>query len=776
MTATTHSSRLFVRTLAGSASLMILALAGSPAFAAEPAAQQDAEPAAAAAQDDGVAPIIVTATRRSELAKDVPIAVTSIGGEKLDTINSSGLDIRFLSSRTPSLQIESSFGRTFPRFYIRGLGNTDFDINAAQPVSVVYNDVALENPLLKSFPVFDVDTVQVLRGPQGTLFGRNTPAGVVKIDSVKPRSTLGGYASASYASLDTVNAEAALNVPLGDGFAVRVSGIFQHRGNWIQNTASSAASNDRLEGYTDVAGRLLFGYSSADFNAVFDVHGRDLGGTPRVFRAGILQQGTNQLDPNFRPDRVALDGYTSQSLSQYGINLRLDYTFEGIGTLYSVTAFEHANVESTGDIYGGNRSTGFGNPAFGLNNAMFPSSTGGTSTPQEFSQEVRFQSVEFNGLRLQGGVYYFHQVLRYAEFAYDCVPVGASCVYSGSRATDNSGFTFQDIRHDNRNDNFGLFGAVEYKPVEDLTLRAGIRYSTDHKNDLVSGTAPPFALSDTLPTRLKVSDSQVTWDVSATYAVSPLVNIYGRVATGYLGTAISDRVLFGSQQLQQPKQTTISAEGGIKGGTADRKLNFSISGYWNRTANLQLTQVGGSGNTARLLSADHVLGYGVELEVEARPVPQLALTASGSYNYTEIQSPGLAVSPCDSACTVLDPIVGGLAVIDGNRLPQAPRFVGNVTARYGIPVGDHSEIYFYTDWAYRSSVNFFLYEAVEFRGRPTIEGGLKLGYKVNDKLDLSVFTRNVTNQIRAVGAIDFNNLTGFINEPRIVGGAIRFGF
>ncbi|WP_273786852.1 Plug domain-containing protein, partial [Brucella intermedia] len=76
------------------------------------------------------------------------------------------------------LQIESSFGRTFPRFYIRGLGNTDFDINAAQPVSVVYDDVALENSLLKSFPVFDLENVEVLRGPQGTLFGRNTPAGV----------------------------------------------------------------------------------------------------------------------------------------------------------------------------------------------------------------------------------------------------------------------------------------------------------------------------------------------------------------------------------------------------------------------------------------------------------------------------------------------------------------------------------------------------------------------------------------------------------------------
>jgi iron complex outermembrane receptor protein len=172
-------------------------------------------------------------------ARDVPIAVTSISAEKLDVINASGLDIRFLSSRTPSLQI-SSFGRTFPRFYIRGLGNTDYDPNAAQPVSVVYDDVALESPMLKSFPVFDLATVEVLRGPQGTLFGRNTPAGVVKLNSAKPTDKLEGFGSAEWGTYDTVNLQGALNVPLGHGFAARISGIFQHRQLGDQHQLRSA--------------------------------------------------------------------------------------------------------------------------------------------------------------------------------------------------------------------------------------------------------------------------------------------------------------------------------------------------------------------------------------------------------------------------------------------------------------------------------------------------------------------------------------------------------
>ena len=92
----------------------------------------------------------------------------------------------FLNNRVPSLQAESSFGRFFPRFYIRGLGNTDFDMNASQPVSVMYDGIVLENSQLKSTPVFDIERIEVLRGPQGTLFGRNTTAGVIKIESARP--------------------------------------------------------------------------------------------------------------------------------------------------------------------------------------------------------------------------------------------------------------------------------------------------------------------------------------------------------------------------------------------------------------------------------------------------------------------------------------------------------------------------------------------------------------------------------------------------------------
>ncbi len=145
-----------------------------------------------------------------EQVQNLPESITTIDPEKLDVLKSGGDDIQFLSARVPSLLIESSFGRTFPRFYIRGLGNTDFDLNASQPVSLVYDDIVLENPILKGFPIFDIDQVEVLRGPQGTLFGRNTPAGVVKLDSKKPTQDTEGYVDVSYGNLGNANLEGAI--------------------------------------------------------------------------------------------------------------------------------------------------------------------------------------------------------------------------------------------------------------------------------------------------------------------------------------------------------------------------------------------------------------------------------------------------------------------------------------------------------------------------------------------------------------------------------------
>jgi iron complex outermembrane receptor protein len=215
-------------------------------------------------------------------------------------------------------------------------------------------------------------------------------------------------------------------------------------------------------------------------------------------------------------------------------------------------------------------------------------------------------------------------------------------------------------------------------------------------------------------------------------------------------------------------ETNTSYEIGVKADLLDRRAKLYFNLFRYEVKDQQLTAVGGANNAVRLLNAEKTVGQGAELDLQAYLTPRLLVTLGASYNDTEIDDDGIAVATC-FACTVTDPIVGGLAVIDGNTLPQAPEWIANFTLRYGIPLGG-GELFAYTDWSYRGAVNFFLYDSVEFTGQSLLEGGLRAGYTWSDgRYEAAVFGRNITDEEVAVGAIDFNNLTGFLNEPRIFG-------
>ena len=160
----------------------VLALSLVCAFPVQQAVAQTAAPANEATKDTApLEAVIVTGSRRSENLKDVPLSISTIKGEALDTYNASGQDIRALSARVPSLNIESDYGRSFPRFYIRGLGNTDFDLNASQPVGLIYDDVVQESPMLKGFPVFDVEQLAIHGGAWESMLGTDVSAGCIRL-------------------------------------------------------------------------------------------------------------------------------------------------------------------------------------------------------------------------------------------------------------------------------------------------------------------------------------------------------------------------------------------------------------------------------------------------------------------------------------------------------------------------------------------------------------------------------------------------------------------
>lgn len=717
---------------------------------------------AAQAQEASVlAPVTVTAERRTENAKDVPMSISTLGGEKLDVLNSSGEDIRMLSGRVPSLNIESSFGRAFPRFYIRGYGNTDFHLNASQPVSLIYDDVVQENPILKGFPAFDLDRIEVLAGPQGTLFGRNTPAGVVKFESVKPQLKKNeGYGSLSYGTFGTTNLEGAWNASASPDFAARVSIQSQHRDDWVDNNYRPSQT-DKLEGYDDNAIRLQALYQpSSSFSALGNVHMRDLKGTARLFRANIIKPGTNDLVDGFDEKSVKIDGKNEQTLSNFGTSLRLRWAFDSVA-LNSITGFEHLYTYSRGDVDGG-----FGAPyapGGGVNGPGFIPFSSETSDAlnghRQYSQEFRLESLAGGPLKWQGGVYLFRERYLIDSISYDTIFHGP----------DTSVQTTQV------NNAWAVFGSANYQFTPQLNVRGGLRYTHDEKT--LATTTANTTIDRSAGTTADTSDSKVNWDLSGTYTLTPEVNLYARVATGFRASSLQNASAFGPQSKAGP-ETNTSYEAGVKADLWNKRARTSVSVFHYDVKDQQLSAVGGSQNVTTLVSAKKAQGQGVEFNFDAYLTDTLLLGLNGSYNMTKIKDGDLVVAGC-AQCTVTDPAgtVAGTYHIDGNPLPQAPKWIGNVTLRYGVPTASGGEYFVYTDWSYRSKINFFLYESTEFTGKSLLTGGLRLGYQwANGKYEAAVFARNITNEIQVVGGIDFNNLTGFVNEPRTFGAQFKASF
>jgi iron complex outermembrane receptor protein len=147
-------------------------------------------------------------------------------------------------------------------------------------------------------------------------------------------------------------------------------------------------------------------------------------------------------------------------------------------------------------------------------------------------------------------------------------------------------------------------------------------------------------------------------------------------------------------------------------------------------------------------------------------------------NETELKDPNLLVAPCGSGCTVLDQVNSdGLASVNGNPFPNAPESIFTFTARYSVPAGDDGEYFAYTDWAFQGDTNLFLYDSVEYSVDSQFEGGIRVGYEnFAEGYSVALFGRNITDEDNVKGGIDFNNLTGIVNEPRIVGVEFKMSF
>ncbi len=711
--------------------------------------------------------IIVTAQKREQNLQEVPISISQLRGDRLNNRFAGGADILALSSAAPGLHVESSNGRLAPRFYLRGLGNADFTQAASQPVSIVFDEVPMEKVGFKAFPLFDMADVEVIRGPQGTLFGRNTTAGIVHIKSARPTAEAQGFIRLAIGNKGTVNAEGAIGGTLTEGTLLgRISFLSQNRGDWVDNPILGT----ELGSHNILAGRVQLLWTPTDRFSAWIMHQhQDAESTASLFRANVFNKGSNKLNANYDRDTVFLDGGDGNpaTLKSHGTTLRLDWEL-GDYTLSSITSYQEIYDRlGRADIDGGygcalpfcSKPAGPRSTPFRAGNSPFNGNidTGSIIEATQFTQEIRLTSNLGGAFNYQAGVFYFED-----EF-------------NGNSKAQSFGakvFATESTSHI-ENTTWALFGQGSYELNEQLSVTAGLRYTDDKKDAVILDfRARPVAASG-VP--ITLADDNLSWDLALGYAVNEDTRLYARAASGFRAPTIQDRIQDDVEVTTADSETILSYELGIKGQSA--RFRYNMAAFYYKIDDMQLTAIGGRSNATTLLNANAGSGYGVEAEFDYLLGDKLILSGGFGYNKTEIKDDSLSLTP-GPLTTPTDPLdANGNALIDGNPFQHAPQWTLNVELDYSHPLPGGHELYLFTDWKFKGETNDFLYESEEFVFGTQFEGGLRAGYRNTlHGFEIGFFATNITDEDNPIGGIDFANNTGYVNEPRIWGGEFSWRF
>jgi iron complex outermembrane receptor protein len=649
------------------------------------------------------------------------------------------------------------------------------------------DEVVMENVVLKGFPLFDVENIEVIRGPQGTLFGRNTTAGIIKINTRRPSDEYSGYVKGSYGRYATINLEGAVGGSLIDGkLTARASVLSRSRDNWITNGFTGEKSLGR---YDEKAGRLQFEWTPTDnFSAHLLHQNRRLDGTSSIFRANVFDTGSNALNQNYDRDTVYYDGGDDnpQEYKSHGSTLTLEWAIDET-ILTSITSYQAADGFSRGDIDGGvvdfsgattpppGISFDPAAPVFGGSvltypgTIMVPSVTQDGADTSQFTQELRLASDTDGRFNWQIGWFFFDSDLvittdSFASFGFASV---------------------QDTKIQQKNEAFAVFGQGSYDVTDRLTLTAGVRYTDDEKSFNVQQFGQlwlDLGIPTSIAAPVSASDEQISWDIAANFAMTDNSSIYMRAADGFRAQTIQGRdVAFLETPTVAEPETIQSIEAGYKADLMDGRARINFAVFHYEVEDMQLSIIGGASNTNQVFNAARGVASGYEFEADFLLTEYMLISVGTSYNDTELQDENLFSAPCGSGlCTVLDPVNPSNSAqvsLDGNPFPRAPKNTYNLNLRVHAPVGSNGQAYAATDVVWYGDINMPLYEAEEFRTDGHYEAGIRIGYMNDDNgLDMAVYARNLTDQDNVLGFVDFSNNTGFVNEPQTYGFEVSWAF
>jgi iron complex outermembrane receptor protein len=745
--------------------------------AAEPA---DADVETSATDGDGggrLEDVVVTARRRAENIQDVPIPITAITGNSLE--ESGQYRLEDLNERLPSLNAQFANPRQ-TSIAVRGLGNNPANDGLESSVGVYLDDVYLGRPGMANQDFVDIDQVSLLRGPQGTLFGKNTTAGVLNITTRAPSFTPDGTVEASGGNYDYYQVRGTLSGPLADDtLAGRLSYARTSRDGFIDNVTDGRRLNgvDRQ----GLRGQLLFkpndslsirvigDYEKEDSDCCVSVLYNVGPNNGALLKARLAAAGATEIfDPNYLSSSI--NDTQHMEVRQSGGSVQANWRFAGGYNLTSITAFRSWHFIPTNDADGTNISA--------LINA------GQADSDSQASQEIRVASPTGGPIDWVGGVYYFYQYQE--NLAYNQYGPAAHALY-GLPAFYND--SYSEVHAHPKTNSYAAFGQGTWHPADGLDLTLGLRDTNEEKTSHIERDAPvgapgialalpPYSSGD-----LKVSNNNVSALLSLGYKFD--ANMLGYVSAshgakaGGINQSVPGKGLTVASLYVSPEKAN-DYELGVKSTLLDQHLLVNVNVFWTDVTDYQATQLEQTLPGVFVQTLSNIGGVrtrGVETEVTAKPVDWLAFDLNASYNdavYTSYSNAPCSVESSGAGKTTCD--------LTGQQVVGAPKWVVNPDVSVNHSVGGGVNGYALAGYSWRSS--FFgtadnsEYGLVRAYGLVNLRLGVR-GDLGSNKWDVSLWADNALDKRYLVGGLSgatFGAYSLFPGTPRFWGATVRVEF
>lgn len=785
-------------------------LVGAHATAQETADSKDDTPVAVMDQ------IIVTATKREQTLQDTPVAVTVTSADTIDKAKI--IDIVDLQTVVPSLRISNATRTSNSSFAIRGFGNGGNSVGGEPAVGLFIDGVFRSRTSASILDLPLVERVEVLSGPQSTLFGKNASAGVVSIISQKPSFEHSGRVEATLGNYNQYILKGHVTGPISDKVAGTISGSYNKRDGFTESLVGLSDLNDRNR--YSVRGDLLFEPSEntswrliADYSKLDEICctvGNVVNGPTAGAIVALGGQILSDTDP-FAYESV-LNTDPENKIEDYGASLHVDHDFGGV-TFSSITAYRSNMLgPRTGDI--------------DYTSLDLAQGVGSTLEFDTLTQEFRLASDNDSRLNWMLGAYFFQEDIeensntqygadlrRYVDAltggtitTIETLAGAPAGSYFGSGLVISTRFT-QD------NSAYSVFGTADFDLTDRLTLTGGLNYTNDQKDVTIASTSNPDAFSALdlttffggvfAPLRgvqfrapllacpnvvesCQSDDDEVTWLARASWEANDNLNFYATAATGFKGTSwASGDFAQPSRDLQPaleaagiaaPDQRYLSRNSAPENSTVyelGMKANFS-NGYLNVAVfdqNIENFQTRGFDGVAFIsTNAGKYSAQGVEFDLLYRPTPNWTLTLAGTYLdpiYDDFQN---APGPAGAAARVIDR--------SGTRPGGIHPFSGVATTTYNHEFSNGVRGYVRGEYLYESSTE--LTDAYPQFEREVKTVNASAGLAFDNNLSLQLWVRNLTNDEYLTGGFNGvaqgGTINSFYNAPRTWGGSIAYEF